>query len=231
MRAENGSILLSPSDLTAYLACEHLTALDLQVAHGDFVTAEPTEQAQLLFAKGLAHEAAYLERLRNEGLDVREITTHDGYEAAAQATRQAIDDGVDVVYQGVLVEDRWRGVADFLVRTDDGTYEALDTKLARSAKPAYILQLCFYNELLGRLQEREPDHIHVLLGSGERQSFRPQDFDAYARHVRKRLERFIADEPTTEPIPCPNCELCDFLTQCEAWWEEVDHLSRVAGCG
>src|SRR5450759_1150583 len=111
------------------------------------------------------------------------------------------------------------------------TYEAVDTKLARSAKPSYILQLCFYSELLGCLQGREPDHIHVLLGSGERQSFRPQDFDAYSRHVRKRLERFIADEPATEPVPCDHCGVCDFVGRCEDWWEQVDHLSRVAGCG
>src|ERR1035437_2604495 len=210
MRAENGNILLSPSDLTAYLACEHLTTLDLQVAHGDFVTAEPTEQAQLLFEKGLAHEAAYLERLRDEGVDVREVTTDDGYETAAQATHAAIRDGVDVVYQGVLTDGRWRGVADFLVRTDDGTYEALDTKLARSAKPAYILQLCFYSELLGRLQGREPDRMHVLLGSGERQSSRPQDFDAYARdpqacradvHVLHRLPPgFLGSRMVARPL-------------------------------
>ena len=54
MRAENGNILPSPSDLTAYLACEHLTTLDFRVARGDLVTAEPPEQAQLLFEKGLA---------------------------------------------------------------------------------------------------------------------------------------------------------------------------------
>ena len=35
-------------------------------------------------------------------------------------------------------------MADFLERQDDGIYEAVDTKLARTAKPAYILQLCFY---------------------------------------------------------------------------------------
>ena len=60
------------------------------------------------------------------------------------------------------------------MRQPDGTYEALDTKLARSAKPAYILQLLFYNEQLARIQGREPERIHVLLGNGEQQSFRPQ---------------------------------------------------------
>jgi predicted RecB family nuclease len=231
MRAQNGSILLSPSDLSAYLACEHLTILALQVARGDFVPTESSDQADLLAEKGLAHEAAYLARLRGDGLDVREITTTDGFDAAAEATREAITAGVDVVYQGVLMDDGWRGVADFLVRIDDGTYEALDTKLARNAKPAYILQLCFYSELLGRLQGKAPESMHVLLGSGERQSFRPQDFEAYARHVRRRLERFIADEPATEPAPVSHCGVCDFAARCENWWEEVDHLSRVAGAG
>lgn len=71
----------------------------------------------------------------------------------------------------------------------------------------------------------------MLLGSGEQQSFRPQDFEAYARHVRKRLEQFVAAEPATEPAPCGHCDICGFSTQCGDWWEQVDHLSRVAGCG
>ena len=124
--------------------------------------------------------------------------------------------GVDVVYQGVLVADGWRGVADFLVRQPDGSYEALDTKLARHAKPAYILQLCFYSEQLARLQGREPEHIHVLLGNGELQSFRPREFDAYARRVRARLEQFVAAPPPTEPYPCDHCGICEFNALCEA---------------
>lgn len=231
VRLAHGEILLSPTDLTAYLACEHLAMLNLRVARGELVAPEPAEQAQLLFEKGNAHEEAYLERLRSGGLDVREVTVDDGFDEAAVETRQALSEGIDVVYQGVLVDGRWRGQADFLIRADDGTYEVLDTKLARDAKPSHILQLCFYNEALGRLQARQPDHIHVLLGSGERRSYRPQDFEAYARHVRRRLEDFVVIEPATEPAPCGHCDVCEFLPECEAWWDEVDHLSRVAGCG
>ncbi len=127
--------------------------------------------------------------------------TADGLDTAAATTRGAVEEGVDVIYQGVLIDGRWRGIADFLERTADGSYEALDTKLAHRAKPAYILQLCFYSEALGRLQGQEPEHMHVLLGSGERQSFRPRDFDAYTRHMRRRLEEFVANPPLTEPTP------------------------------
>jgi len=47
--------------------------------------------------------------------------------------------------------------------------------------------------------------------------------------VRLRLEEFVADPPQTEPWPVTHCDICDFKPVCEAHWEKVDHLSRVAG--
>jgi predicted RecB family nuclease len=225
-------LLLSPSDVTAFLACEHLTTLSLAHARGELDRPDvENEQAELIFRKGLDHERAYLEHLRAEGKTVLEIPDPEGdYDQAARATADAIRDGeADVIYQGVLAHEHWRGVADFLLRRPDGTYEALDTKLARSAKPAYILQLLFYNEQLGRIQGREPERIHVLLGSGEQQSFRPEEFAAYYRRVRSRLEQFVAGPPPTEPYPVDHCGICDFKALCDEYWDRVDHLSRVAG--
>ncbi len=131
-------------------------------------------------------------------------------------------DGVDVVYQGVLVDGGWRGIADFLMRVErpsalgDWSYEALDTKLARNAKPAYILQLCFYDEQLGAIQGLAPEHIHVLLGSGEQQTFRPQEFGAYYRRVRSRLEEFVAQPARTDAVAVRPLRVCDFKPLCDA---------------
>src|SRR5205823_3397420 len=108
------------------------------------------------------------------------------------------------------------------------SYEAIDTKLARTAKPAYILQLCFYDEQLGRLQGRPPERIHVMLGSGELASFRPEEFGAYYRRVRSRLVEFVDAGRDTQPYPNEHCGICSFRPVCDAWWESVDHLSRVA---
>ena len=59
---------LSPSDVTAFLACEHLTTLSLAHARGEVERPEvENEQAELIFRKGLEHERAYLERLRATG--------------------------------------------------------------------------------------------------------------------------------------------------------------------
>jgi predicted RecB family nuclease len=236
VRATNGHIVLSPSDLTAYLACEHLTTLSAKVARGELTKPDvENDQAELVFRKGREHEAAYLQRLKDEGKTVREISFEDlGWDDAVDATIAAMRDGVDVVYQGVLVSERWGGVADFLMRVDTPSalgawsYEALDTKLARHAKPAYILQLCFYSERIAAIQGLPPARMHVLLGNLEQESFRPGQFGAYYRRVCRRLEQFVADRPATEPYPCSQCAICIFKPVCDEHWDAVDHLCRVA---
>ena len=49
-------------------------------------------------------------------------------------------------------------------RQPDGSYEVVDTKLARHARPEHVLQLCFYTEQLARIQGRQPDRMHVVTG-------------------------------------------------------------------
>src|SRR5687768_18277243 len=128
MRLDSHRLHLTPSDVTAFLACEHLTTLSLSHARGEIERPATTnEQAELIFRKGLEHERAYLKHLRADGKTVLEIPDPEGdYEAAARATADAIRKSeADVIYQGVLVHEHWRGVADFLIKQPDGTYEAL----------------------------------------------------------------------------------------------------------
>ncbi|MEI7759479.1 MAG: TM0106 family RecB-like putative nuclease [Thermoleophilia bacterium] len=231
-------VLLSPSDLTAYLACEHLTGLSLQVARHEIVKPDVADdQLELLFRKGRDHEDAYLQSLIGQGLSWQRIDVlpdHD-WDRAARETVEAMEAGVGFVYQGVLMSDGWRGQADFLMRVETPSdlgpwsYEALDTKLARHAKPAYILQLCFYSEQLQRIQGVEPAHIGVVLGNQMTEEYALRDFTAYYRRVCHRLQEFVADPPPTEALPCSHCSVCGFRTRCEEYWEAIDHLSGVAG--
>ena len=218
MQLRDGKLSLSPSDVTAYLACEHLTNLSLQVARGELV-APPFEndQAELIFRKGDEHERAYLQRLKDEGRQVVDLSSEPvDWETGPLATEEAMRAGVEVIYQAALLGEGWRGVADFLLRTDSPSdlgpfsYEALDTKLARHAKPAYILQLCFYSERIAAIQGTEPAHIHVLLGNLTQETFKPEEFGAYYRRVCRRLEDFVADPPPTEPYPVDRCSICEF---------------------
>ncbi len=78
--------------------------------------------------------------------------------------------GADIIYQAVLQDGNCMGEADFLLKVSttsnfgDYSYQALDTKLSRVAEPKHINQLCFYSELLDKLQGTIPTKMHLVLG-------------------------------------------------------------------
>src|SRR5207244_8132532 len=96
------------------------------------------------------------------------------------------------IYQATFSRDGWRGRADFLVRVEQPSelggwsYEPWDTKLARGAKPAAVLQLAWYAGEIAEVQGRPPERLHVVLGTTEVESYRPADGDAYLRGAQRR---------------------------------------------
>ena len=230
MQAQDGTIRFSPTDLNAFLECEHLTQLSLAVARGELE--KPTEensQADLVKRKGDEHEARYLADLIDDGRDVVRIEHAGDFAASARATEQAVRSGADVIYQACFVDGAWRGFADFVERQADGSYEVVDTKLARHSKPSYVLQLCFYSEQLARLQGgRLPARMHVVLGTHARESLHVTDFLAYYHRVRDRFVGAVAAGIDVYPVPVSFCPRCDFKSRCESRWIEDDHLSLVA---
>lgn len=237
--APDGTLRLSPSDLGNHLSCAHLTQLNLRVVGGELkrpVLDDP--YGRIIMAKGNQHEAAHLARLEAAGLTVARMLTYDdeGFEEgqARRDTEDAIRAGmVDVIYQAYLTDGTWRGFADFLVRLADGSYEPVDTKLARSAKPLHVIQLCFYAEQLVRIQGRLPEHVHIELGSGERKTLRTADYIAFFRRSRERLLVAVADHsaPETWPWPVYHCTICDFRHLCRDQRVAEDHPVLVAGLG
>jgi predicted RecB family nuclease len=236
MQRVGTSIVFSPSDLNHFLECEHLVQLDR--AHDGEAARLRDAHADLLAAKGVEHERAWLETFRADGLAVVSLDAPGGerdWERDAARTLAAMRDGAEVIYQGVLVGEGWHGVSDFLVRVDrpstlgGWSYEAWDAKLARHSKPYFILQLCFYTERIAALQGLLPTWMHVVLGTGERQAYRYRDFDAYYRSVRRRFLDAAREERPTSPYPVPHCGLCHHAAACQSQWQAEDHLSLVAG--
>jgi predicted RecB family nuclease len=242
MQLLGGQVVISASDLNNFLACDHLTTLDLARARGEIeVVPERGADAELLARKGDEFEQRYLKALKDDGKDIAEIPFPDdssveALEAAAAQTEEAMRAGHGVIYQATFLRDGLRGHADFLFRVDEHSsdlgnysYEVADTKLARRAKPYFILQLCFYSELLAAVQGVEPQNIHVLLGSGEQRSFRLAEFSAYFRRVRSAFLAMLTDGTrNTYPEPVAHCEICRWRTVCDAQREADDHLSLVA---
>ncbi len=240
MELVDGTLIFSASDLINHLECPHLTQLDIQVALGRLdLTETRSDTTELVARKGDEHEREYLAQLRSGGCEMVEIEADRSLEGTRQAathTIEAMRAGAEVIYQGVLFDGvRWRGHSDFLHRVErpselgSFSYEVADTKLARRVKPYFLLQLCFYSELVQAIQGLAPEWMHVVLGTRESQSFRVAEFAAYYRSVKHGFESVVdAGLSTTYPEPVEHCALCRWENHCVARREADDHLSLVA---
>ncbi|HEY1457263.1 MAG TPA: TM0106 family RecB-like putative nuclease, partial [Solirubrobacteraceae bacterium] len=236
----DGTLIFSASDLINHLECPHLTQLDIAVALGRLeLTETRSDTTELVARKGDDHERDYLAQLRSDGCEVVEIEPDrslEGTRQAAQRTVQAMRAGAEVIYQGVLFDGvRWRGHSDFLRRVTAASelgsfsYEVADTKLARRVKPYFLLQLCFYSELVAAVQGTEPRWMHVVLGTRATETFRVAEFAAYYRTVKRRFESVVDERAAgSYPEPVEHCQLCQWEEHCANQRDADDHLSLVA---
>src|SRR5260370_15883798 len=113
MQFLDGRLIVSPSDLTGFLECEHLTQQELKAARGEI--ARPVREdpeLMVLTRRGLEHEARQLDNLRATHHRVVEFAFPDGSLAslaeAHSKTVAAMRDGADIIYQGTFFDGRWR---------------------------------------------------------------------------------------------------------------------------
>lgn len=239
-----GLTVYSATDLASFLECEHLAVLD-RLALDDVALrsqrSAQDDQAELFARKGDAHERAYIERMCAQGLEVVDIAESGGsLDDKAARTLAAMRAGVAVVYQATLRQGPLAGHADFLRRVDGEAsalgpwrYEVADTKLARTPKAKFLVQLAFYSHLLAVAQGAEPRQMHVVLGDFSERNYHVAD---YARYFRSLLQRFLVHVGAldgggalgTYPLPCTHCDLCDWRERCEQQRVDDDHLCQVA---
>ena len=241
-------LMYSATDLVGFLECGHLANLERAAVWGHL--ARPTRPDPVLdriALRGQQHEASFLASLQSQPVDVVEIGLdeaapfRDRVARGRDATLSAMREGADVIYQAVLFDGRRLGYADFLVRVEQDSdlgpwsYEVWDTKLARYAKASAVLQICMYSDMVGKLQGRLPNKMHLALGGvqAEKVSFRVSDFAAYYRLVAREFEATLHQTQvypvTTVPEPVGHCDMCRWNQRCGAEWRAIDDLSLVAG--
>ena len=240
----------SATDLVGFLECRHLANLERAATLVPEVRRPVRDDPVLdrMARRGQEYEARYLEELRAQGRAIAEIRPPDTVSPARQirsehaATLQAMRRGAEVIYQAVLLDERRLGYADFLQRvkapSDLGpwSYEVVDTKLARQPSAPAVLQICMYSDLLGAMQGRLPDRMHLVLGGVQREtvSLRVADYAAYYRLVAREFEALL-DGPDevypvpTKPEPVGHCDFCSWTLECRAQWRREDDLALVAG--
>ncbi|MFD9893261.1 TM0106 family RecB-like putative nuclease [Amycolatopsis sp. NPDC059027] len=221
----------TPSDLADLLECEHRSVLKQAWAAGLPGAPAPKGAGESLAVKhGRAHEQATLTRLRGERHEVVEIDHRDP-EVAARETADAVRAGAPVIYQAVFHEEgEFSGRADFLMRDDQGRYEVYDTKLARHATPAAVVQLTAYADAMRRAGWPAGPRMHLLLGDGGTHTLRVQDFLPLLRRLRTRLRGRaprLPDRLWGEERPA--CGGCGFAEHCGSARKADRDLSLVAG--
>jgi predicted RecB family nuclease len=243
MRSTPRGLSITATDLSNFLGCRHRTALDMEVAAGTRQRVYRDDPIlEVIQQRGIDHEKAYVERLRDRGLRITDFGHLREHEDALRATEEAMRAGVDVIVQGALGAAPWFGRPDLLQRTarpsalGDWSYEVADTKLARETHAGSVVQLGLYSELLSHVQGFAPEWFRIVTPDPERpiQCFRSDEYGAYIRLVRGQMVAIVGLTPgeiaaANYPEPVPLCDVCHWSVLCRDKRRRDDHLSLVAG--
>ena len=240
MRKSGDTFELSATDLTGYLNCRHLAALDRAVAEGALAKPKSWDPLlDILRERGAIHEKNYVDHLAKAGLEALKIDGIEVTDAAVSETLAAMKAGVPVIIQAALASDGWVGRADILRRVETASalgawsYEPVDTKLARETRAGSVLQLCLYADLTADMQGLAPEYMYVVVPWSEfkPQQYRYADYAAYFRKVKRGMLASLAAKTPQDayPEPIEHCEICRWQATCVKRRRDDDHPCLVAG--
>ncbi len=149
--------LLKASDLDALTQCDRKVYLEY---HGDpALRLAPTSFDRWLMERGKAYEAEVASGFEWQ----RPHYSFENLEAGFIATLSLMRQGVEAIYQGVLIHADLVGIPDLLLRVEGASrlgsyhYRPIDVKLSSTIKEGHRLQLMAYIWLLEQLQGFRPD--------------------------------------------------------------------------
>ncbi len=237
MDRHSQQIYFSPSDLVRFMDSPFATWMDrFKLDYPDQAPAqdEPDAMMGLLAQQGHDHEQQLIDRWQAQGYQITYITGNN-WQEKRQATQQAMANGHDIIVQAALQHDAFHGFADFLIKTNhpDTTatahYEVWDAKLAALAKPAFIIQLCAYSDMLQHDQGTLPEHITLILGDGQITTYRTAQFFYYYQQLKNAfLAQQVNFDPQNQPDPSSCYQWADWESFAKACLIDQDHLSQVA---
>lgn len=238
--------VISTTDLLKFLSCEELSTFDNLRCRGLLEPVAQKASSNLAAQLGLATEADSLTYFSSLYPDFVKISGSD--EAAHRATVSAMEKGVTLIYQGLLLSKIgnvvYQSRPDFLIRTDypsnlgSYSYEPIDSKLAKSPQLEGVFQVVDYADALSLVQGVLPRRVHLYLAGSFQASFNTESYIEEIRLQKERFLRHIAAIPSIsvdndlfaklDPRPNNHCALCDWSSTCESYWEKSDSLFQVA---
>lgn len=235
--------------MVAEYECEHRLRLNFAAKSGFVVKPQVDDKGLEIIANlGVEHELrilAYFEsKYSVKKLDQPEYSV-SGFENGMRETIQAMNDGIDVIYQATVFTGDFVGFIDFLVKAKDQDgnpitdydgrtiYEPFDTKSARSAKKSAVIQIAAYCEALVRLGLPQPLEGHLWLGNDEIWHGDARKLIPLSKELRERTFDVLNASPEMPSpswgAPISSCATCVWKKDCETGRKLDRDLSMIQG--
>lgn len=228
-------MLLNAELLLNYQRCSRRAFLDL---HGDLSQRDPPNDYLLKLMQD--SQSNHRSLLAEQAIHQPRYASRD-WEAGARATLALMQQGVERIYQGVLMAEGPAGVTlvsnpDLLVKRSgesvfgDWLYEPTEIKLGKRPKLEYQIVTAFHTFVLAQVQGAWAETAWLIL----------RERGAYAVDLWEMLPRMqtILDEciqvllhadPPEVFIARNRCSLCHWFGHCYAIAKAEQHLSLLPG--
>lgn len=237
-------MFITASKLYDYLQCNHKVWRDVYGPQEEKIN-ETNPFVQLLWDKGVLHEKEVIKSI-GKFTDISE----GSHEERFKKTLQAMKDGVELIYQGVLQHDNLMGIPDFLRKKTDGTYIPVDVKSGRGyegsddngesemdkLKKHYAVQLCLYQELLQKLGFSNKfegiiydiDNNEIYYDLTQQIGVRTKKmWTEFYFEMKEEVQELISNEKKNKPALGGKCKLCPWYLSCKKWVKETHDLTNI----
>ena len=238
----NGSITYSPSDLMVFMNSPFSSWMArLLVDYPERlkgIEKDQDEMMGLLANKGNEHELLFLDEVKQQYGVANVAVINQDLATAEEATKEAMKQGYPVIFQAYLKRDEFAGFADFLVRCEgasdlgDYHYEAWDTKLSKTTKPYFVMQLCCYSWMLAKVQGKLPEEAVIVLGDKTKDRLRLPAYSSYFNNLKAQFlvtQDNFTGEQSTMPDPSLESDHGAWGSYAKQLMEKADSLALVAG--
>lgn len=203
---------------------------------------------QLLWDKGVKYEKKVISEI-GSFLDLSEGSLEERF----KKTIEAMENGEDLIYQGVLIKDNLRGIPDLLRKITDGQYVPIDIKSGMGREGAdtgfnedgklkkhYAIQLALYSDILNKLgfENKKTGIIFDIKGRevvydlNSQVSARDETtlWELY-ENAKEIVSALLENKIKNSPAIGGNCSLCPWYNSCKKWVEKEDDLTGTFNMG
>ncbi|MDA7444937.1 TM0106 family RecB-like putative nuclease [Candidatus Pelagibacter ubique] len=237
MKIKKGKFFISPSDLNNFVACKYTALNEIKFHNKEIKKNEDKANDKLWKEMGIEHEKKHFKILKDKYKKSISIKSDLDENDRFNETVRAIQKGYDLIYHAYLIDENFRGEADFLIKCNtpselgNYSYEVYDTKITRNLKPRHVTQITAYSDMLGKIQKLMPEKMYLIDGSDELHSFKTIEYIELFNHGKKEFVKFLSNTNKEKLYPekCSYCNLCNWKDECDQIWEKDNYVNLVAG--